>query len=354
MNELPANVQVVLTSRPGYGLSEQDGRYRFLEIDQLKPEEIRRLLKGKIGATCDERGIAFPTEKTLDDLSSLTELSGFLINQRAIDGLIELWLPESGSALDPVIDRVSEIVMVHDSIPYDNDIDVNHSIEIGDMPFITHDEIISDLDIQADIIQQEDINSQNEGSDILTSSDDTLGNESQGNTESETDESETDEVEIDESETFSFPSLAGMTRYVVGYLYKKEEARREDWGKKEKHAVNTARNELAYIAWKENWEITDFNSFICIRRKQIKSDSLACNEDIGFLESLDGKRHQFISSLLHKYFIADFGFDLENNEIVRGMKRHDLQSESTKMVLNMLDQLFSDQGRPTLSSRIGV
>lgn len=264
IRELPINVQVVLTSRPGFAenLTELD-----IPLNPLNENEIRSIIFGKLHDKVSELNhnsdnieiIENIIDKFLVDHPSILEI---LNRNRAIDGFLSYCIANY-TIEKPLLDQ--------------------------DIVNINHNEMIISFDTT-------------ESSQLLPKiSEDEIVNENGGS------EVNNDDPDNKNEAPLNLPlSLPLAIQKITEYMQLEEIKRQKDFGEDAFKIADRATHELSELAW----NLQDIR-FSC-REEEVKKiiidQSIEWNEFIGFIKLIEYPNYIFWCELLKDYFAAYYGY----------------------------------------------
>lgn len=319
INSLPENVQVVITSRPHHidRLNEEDSR--FVEIPPLKVDEILFLLENKIRIAIASQEVDFPADELITKVTQVPNIPETLISQRAIDGLVDSLMSGSVEIFKPRIDQVHERIFVEEPVKFPAS-----AAPAGQIPSVPEEALIPE-DFPLDEIPELEPN-------------------------------DLDSRLKDQEESLflpSIPPLASLIKSVADYVRHEEIKRRRDWGIDSRRLIRDSQSQLRKTAWQNDWSLSQFDVSVCIEKGLLNSSSLESCEDIGFIEAVDLQIYRYINRLYHKFFISEYGYQLPIDRLQRSIAEHDPEADSTKWVIELVNQLLIDNGRQPMTMDTG-
>jgi energy-coupling factor transporter ATP-binding protein EcfA2 len=291
ISNLPANVQVVITSRPAYAPTEPNPRNAVIGIKPLTTDDVFYLLMGRLQGTEWENRQS-DIERWFSEHADIVEL---LACPRALDGFVRLLtplVPDGRISLDQ--DRVELSAQHEQSVPTGND----------QAPIIEVDPNL----VQEELLHREDLSL---------------------------------------AEEPLLPHLASAVRAITDFMRQEEVKRQESWGQDTQRIADQAKGELDEVAWYSDWSA---GSFDC-REHRITGESCRWNEDIGFIHRKSHWHYHFMCDLLHHYLCAEYAWDFElKDDMVRDrMNQQRVDHPATRSVLDLLNELRQDNGRELIN-----
>jgi len=298
---LPDNVQVVLTSRPAYAEFDSRGTATVV-IEPLSWEESLLLLMDKITeseslADSEQEIVADIKPQIIDWLSQQQELLPLLISPRALDGLAQLLQPRNlPSRIEIDQDTVQVIAPQTVMVEHEGTNDIPYAL-------------------------------------VEPNSEETEVESANGDDERD--------------EKWLPPTLALAIQAITAHMREQETIRKNDWGDSARRIAAQAQVEIDEIAWLSDWELNWFDHVEYERNGLISRESCEWNEDIGFIRYVRPRRYEFICSLLHHYFGAEYAFSTAKSEkVVKDkMSQRDMMQPATKSVLQLLNELRTENGQ---------
>jgi hypothetical protein len=321
LETLPDNVQVVMTTRP-YAISPVKHSKR-LKIQPLSPEEVVSIFEGKLLSN-------LPSEMP-DRLDSIAEVSSWLeenkkelipllVNFRAMDGLVNIFLPQK-AVHKPSIDIDTINLEKQDSFPAFNT-PIPDSKQLNHIPKIDMNELVNN--------------------------DNSVVNEGKY---SSIDNSQENEVGIN----WALPLTAVAIQAITDYIQDEEIKRHKDFGSTSEKKAIRARTALRKIAWETNWEKDNFSFTQCQKRGWINDEETEWNENVGFIYRYSNREenYRFMERVVRSFLAAEYGY----HEITEGYDeakchkaiitkiKRNLTSPFAQEIARMFNQLNQSNGR---------
>lgn len=309
---LPANVQVVLTSRP-YAANSQLVNISF-ELKTLQSEDICYLIKGKIDAALlykDNQSAEMITKsknKLFEILRTYPELLEFLDRHRAIDGFLNYYIdipitPISTEDIPQTLVQPSEIKVQR------ND---------GPIPIIGNDDLSSGDNFKDSEFLQED--------ESLIS-----------NTE-----------ENGQEDVISSPRLVQILHVVYEHLRAAEVDRQRTFGIDAQIESDEAAYALSCAAWEGDWKKNELDK----NKTKISKDSIDWNLFAGFVIHNKSPIFNYCSDLFQQFLIAEYGYKNASEEMVSTICRDANYSQQVKKIAQLYDEFCQWQGHRTIRTSI--
>ncbi|PWH13626.1 MAG: hypothetical protein DDG59_13990 [Anaerolineae bacterium] len=305
LEQLPSNVQVVLSSRP-YALGEHSGIQ--IELSKLSCQEIFDLIKIKLMSRAVEN-IDSELERIQNYFLQNGSIFDLICTPRAIDGFLSYWLKD----YEPILtesDRIPLSLIKNPSPAHQENLRDDYPNHIPTLiSSVSTDELI---DSETNSIQ-------------FTSSlstDISPGSPSQ--------------EEQDQDEDFQVP-IAILFSYITDYLYEQEKYRlRERWGMDVQDLVEEARKCLQKIAWFMDWRASNFD------KNEMKIKYRNLNEHIGFIHRSKDRQQNYcyLSKNYQRFCAAWYAFEFLSDEAIsRRIKKFMNHTTATTEISNYLHQL---------------
>lgn len=282
ISTLPANVQVIITSRHNMGID------RFgltFSLAPLRAEEIYLLIRrrlwysleiiARVDENYDKKEMI---RKIISWVKRHREFLPILRNHRSLFAFTK-YLGGDLSSYVADIDRDS--VIINDPNRFRGNSKILE--ETASLPIITGQTI--DFDDDAFFFEDEATEAESEGI----------------------------EDEVIEAEYSNLPSLGILLR-IINLEMRNQEVKRKYWQHAAQQIDDLARRQLEEVAWISDWaniyiDIEEFK-----RKNLIDQSSVEWNENIGFLIRVDYRQKKFYCQLYQHYFAAEYSCHLSNLE----------------------------------------
>lgn len=307
--ELPGNVQVVITTRPN---ALPDNVPNIIKLSELSTSDIKEILRGKLLAV--DPGFAKANISKINEwIDATPELMTALMSLRAIDGFVKYLTGIDPKPFNIEIDKSSEPIDVANNVqqPLTGDISIP-KIPLSDDELIYSE--IEDLDWPE---------------------------------EKKPDKNGDDQEKFDDEGSLDIwvpPQLAVVVQSIAKYLKDEEASRQGDWGDDPTEILDDSERDISRAAWHSDWETVEFNHHAFLERQWFSNQTFICNQDIGFIHKKDHLYSQFVCSMYQWFFSANYAHlvDLEN-PFSRFMEQ-DVNRHSTKKVMQLFKELREAHG----------
>ncbi len=277
VDQLPDNVQVVLSSRPGI---IDNGSGKQITLAKLSNEEIFAVIRIKLlQISLDRFESEFPLIENY--LINQPDLFDVLRNPRAIDGFLSHW---SGNV---TVSRTEE------------DLTFTRPIKAETSEFKSN--LANDLNMPRPLLIDRDIEPETEANLFIP------------------DPTSTDlhEGEIIEGDIYPVP-LVTVCAAVVNYIYEEELNRLRKWGDNAPDLIEKARDKLRHVAWIKDWTTPEFDkSRMTAREREL-------NEFIGFIfrnRQILRSNYRYLNRFFEFFCAAWYASELEPDQIRRKIMR---------------------------------
>ncbi|MBI5292444.1 MAG: NACHT domain-containing protein [Chloroflexi bacterium] len=144
-------------------------------------------------------------------------------------------------------------------------------------------------------------------------------------------------------------SLAQLLIGIISEMEEQEKRRRSNFANMGRFAED-AHVALQRIAWGCEWNNNSFDMVDCEEKGWWNSDTRYWNEDIGFVYRTKQRFYAFVVPILQWFLAAEFAYDDEKDILRQKLEQRDLNRQSTKSVVYLVDELRGLYGRDKLFS----
>ncbi len=306
IEQLPENVQVVLSSRP-YALGQHNGKE--IVIASLNQKDILKLIRKKLLAEYPE--IYGEYQKIQDYLQCERDLFTLLSTPRAVDGLLHFWLESFNSTLAE-----------HDWL--------NINTEIAPDMKIGSEELSENSQLIDVTVSTQEIIFEGESDSLFVPAEIAPENKAPG-------------IE-DRLSVQPAILVSSITQYIYEEELKRQSGR---WGRRVRDTMEDAKEFLLCTAWRKNW-LDEF-----FRKNEMKNGrSRELNEFLGFIQRTDNWHlYRYLSLYFQSFCAAWYAFEFltdEEDKILKYIKKRNEMPE-TRRIVCFINQLREENNKRLLS-----
>lgn len=302
LQRLPANIKVVLTSRP---YASPDITSVVYELAPLQPKDIPYLIKGKVQASlisADDNSIddvMSMVNSTLDFIQSRSEILEFICRHRAIDGLLK-YVNGLQSSQVALVDSTKTLVKTQPITPPENN--------KGAIPIIG----------KSDQFQSDDY------FDVIFP--------------------EKDEYPAGKTSH----RLVEILSVVYSHLQLEEVERQREFTRESQKEADMAAFQLARTAWHSNWNENYLNAEKCA--SYINEQSLDWNQFAGFINYKKMPIYTYCCVLFQQFLTAKYGYESKREEMDSSMQNYrGFVGNSVSIIKELYDEFCEWRGQASLS-----